>query len=269
MKLHLFSTDISGLELIDYLSKGITVTCVIVPSNRQTSTKVKTLTDAAVARGLPTYIHKRGHSLGPDLPSAEVGISWLYSQIISVKDLKRYPAGILNMHGGAIPEYRGASVLQWAIINGEEEMGITWHEIVEEVDAGPIWAESKIPIPLDATAADMRKAMIAEGLRLFPEAWARFRDPNIKPRYPSLKGGRVWPQRKPEDGLIDKGWSERRVRDMVRALCPPWPPAFIKTEKGIVFIESVSVNPEPETIAYLAAENRIIYLRPIRGEATL
>lgn len=250
---------------MDLLPEGDSVSCIVIPSNRLDSAKVKGLRAEADAVGLPVAVHERGLDLSRDLSPAEAGLCWLYSQIISARDLSRYSSGILNMHGGAIPEYRGASVLHWAIINGEEELGVTWHELVEAVDAGPIWVESRIPITPDATGADMRRAMLAEGLRLFPEAWARFRHREGTPRYPDLANGRVWRQRRPSDGSISQGWSERQVRDMVRALCPPWPPPFIETDQGRAFIESVELTPEPEDVPYVTSEGRTIFMRPRRN----
>ena len=263
MDLHLFATDVSALELLKQLGPEDSVTRLIVPSNRLGSEKIARLIDAA---DLPIYEQRRRKPLDPDLPSADAAISWLYSQIIDAQDLARYPVGMLNMHGGTIPEYRGANVLQWAIINGEKELGITWHELVEEVDAGPIWVESRIPIPPTATAVEMRAAMIVEALRLFPKAWARFRNKLGHPRIPKLDQGRVWPSRKPEDGRIAPGWPGGRVRDMVRALCSPWPPATVCCDGSWVPVGGVLKRPEPGTIPYRTAEGTLVYLRRTRTE---
>ena len=267
MNLHLFSTDQSCMKPIDMLPQDNMVSSIIVPSNRVNTPKVRAVLSEASSRGLPVRIHQRGQHLEPDLPPADAAISWLYSQIFSVDDLNRYPAGILNMHGGKIPEYRGASVLHWAIINGEEELGITWHEIIKDVDAGPIWAESTVPIPREATAMHLRTAMIAKGLQLFRQAWARFQDPNASPRYPDPKDGRVWRQRRASDGQISKGWTERRVRDIVRAQCPPWPPAFVDIDGDRMAIRGCSVTQtEPGDILYLTSENKTIFLRPLNRD---
>ncbi len=239
------------------------MTCLIVPGNRRGSGKIARLMEAA---DLPISEHRYRRPLDPDLPPADAAISWLYSQIIDARNLMRYPVGILNMHGGTIPGYRGANVLQWAIINGEKELGITWHELVKEVDAGPIWAESRIPISSAATAAEMREAMISEAFRLFPEAWARFRNKSGRPRMPRLDQGRVWPPRKPEDGRIGPGWPGRRVRDMVRALCPPWPPATVSCDGDWVFVRQVLEYPEPGTIPYRTAEGALLHLRRAGSE---
>lgn len=237
---------------------------VVIPSNRGASGKV-----AAVRAKAPVQVveHPRGERLPDNIPAADAVLSWLYSQLIAPEDLERYARGGLNMHGGRLPDYRGASVLQWAIINGEERMGVTWHTIAAQVDAGAILAESQIPIPADATAADMRAIMIEEGLRLFPEAWRRFTTEAAPVRRIDPAEGRVWPQRKPSDGRIEEGWPERQVRDMVRALCPPWPPASIEQDGIIYNVRAVHAAPGNQRLAYRSAEGTILYLEadPVRS----
>jgi methionyl-tRNA formyltransferase len=262
MQIHLFSTDVSVLSLLDYLADSDVVTAILVPSNRRGSDKILQLETAAHDAGLDVFQHQVQSRLSPDVPPADAGVSWLYSQIIDPLDLKRYAGGVLNMHGGKIPEFRGSSVLHWAIIQGEREQGITWHECADDVDAGPIWAESTIPIPCQATAAEMRTAMIEEGIRLFPEAWARFTSKSGSPRVPDLSVGNVWPRRRPEDGLIGGGWTERRVRDLVRALCLPWPPATVVDGERFVPIDKVCLEPGLNAIPYRTAEGKLIYLQP-------
>tara|TARA_R110002051_G_scaffold8568_2_gene35596 strand:- start:1035 stop:1646 length:612 start_codon:yes stop_codon:yes gene_type:complete len=57
-----------------------------------------------------------------------------------------------NFHGGVLPEYRGVGIFSWAIINEEEETGITLHELDKGLDTGPVIACQKFPINKDSTA---------------------------------------------------------------------------------------------------------------------
>jgi methionyl-tRNA formyltransferase len=257
VNVHLFATDISGLRLLEEAGGAIRASCVIVPANRRGAAKIAELEKKAQT---PVFVHERGMALPEGLPNADAAISWLYSQIIRETDLRRYPRGVLNMHGGKIPEYRGANVLQWAIINGESELGITWHELVKEVDAGPIWAECAIDMPAEATALEMRTRMIEAGLELFETAWRRFVTRDYTPRLANLDSGKIWPSRKPEDGRIEADWREQKVHDMVRALCPPWPPATVFVDNAWVPVGGVSRRLLENSIPYSTAEGRIIYL---------
>jgi methionyl-tRNA formyltransferase len=168
------------------------------------------------------------------------------------------------MHGGRIPEYRGANVLQWAIVNGDSDLGVTWHEMVKEVDAGPIWAEGTVPIAPDATAWRVRELMIEKGIELFPLALLNMLS-KTNGRVPDTMAGRVWPARRPEDGRIEPGLPARKVRDLIRALCPPWPPAFIEIEGRRVSVTGVGSEPAAGTNAYVTAEGRTLHLQTRGG----
>lgn len=259
LNVHLITTDATCFSVVDKFRHDINISCLIIPENRLGSDKIIELYDHAKSRGVPVCVHKRGSPFDQSIPPASAAISWLYSQIIQANDIFRYKCGVINMHGGKMPEYRGASVLHWAIINGEDELGVTWHDMVEEVDAGAIRAEALLPISRDSTAWDVRQQLVDVGTELFPEAWKNLLDGRCV-RTPDLSMGRVWPQRKPEDSRIEPGWTERQVRDMVRAMCPPWPPAFVETSLGHVGVQAVTTTPESNSIPYETAEGVTLYL---------
>ena len=79
--------------------------------------------------------------------------------------------------------------------------------------------------PREMSALEIRGKMIEKGVALFPSAWKKFLDK--KARMPDLSGGKRWPPRSAVDGEIGEYWSEEMVRNIVRALCPPWPSAYI------------------------------------------
>ena len=109
--------------------------------------------------------------------------------------------------------------------------------------------------------------MIAAAIGSFPEAWTAFRSATTPLRIPDLKQGRVWPQRRLKDGLIEANWPEDRVRNMVRALCAPWPPAYVMDSGAPFAVERISDHPEGDALPYRTQEGRIVYLcaseRPI------
>ncbi|MEM8970656.1 MAG: formyltransferase family protein [Pseudomonadota bacterium] len=257
MKIHLYATDQSALELTKALNDDDEITALIVPANRMNSQKIRQLKTKSP---YPVFVHHTKVPLDNDLPPASVAVSWLYSQVFGTDILRRYSQGMLNMHGGKIPQYRGASVLQWAIIHGEKELGITWHEIVEEVDAGAIWAECTIAIGEKMTSMDVRECMLLSGTALFDEAWRRFSRDGQPVRIPNLKGGRIWPQRKPSDGEIGPGLSEKQLRDLVRALCPPWPAPTIKHGSRVLEVNTIDSVASPVSVAYETAEGKTVFL---------
>ena len=139
MNVHLYATDVSVFRLLKILpkQKEINVTAIVIPENRLNAIKVNELVENR--EDIPVYVHKRSNWSPFELPDADIAISWLYSQIIPPNILETYHYGILNMHGGRIPQYRGGSVLQWAIINGEDKIGLCIHSMIGgELDSGNI-----------------------------------------------------------------------------------------------------------------------------------
>lgn len=258
MDLHLFTTDVSAFTLLAHLGTDDRVTCIVVPENRLASEKVRRVRALAP---VPVQIHRRNSTLDAGLPPAQAAVSWFYSQIIAPADLARYPQGILNMHGGRIPEYRGANVLNWAIANGEREIGITWHLLVAEIDAGPIYAETIVPVSDDESACDARAKIIEAGHRLFPHAWQRLRLGLAPLRCPDPGQGKAWPSRRPEHGRIEADWPERRVRAMIRAQCPPWPPAFLMDGDHRIEVDGISDTALSGAVPYRTSDGRWLYLR--------
>ena len=166
------------------------------------------------------------------------------------------------MHGGRIPDYRGANVLNWAIASGETRLGVTWHEIVEKVDAGGILAESSIPIGPNDTAADVRAAMIVEGIRLFPDAFKRFRDGDTPIRVPVLEQGRVWPSRRAQHGRIESNWPREKVWAMIRAQTGPWPDATVLYQGEWCSVCNIRNSDGPGLIPYTADDGAVFFLVP-------
>tara|TARA_Y100001970_G_scaffold116227_1_gene144698 strand:+ start:1356 stop:2150 length:795 start_codon:yes stop_codon:yes gene_type:complete len=259
MQLHLYTTDPSGLDLAAVLGEDDHFTAVIVPKNRENAKKVLAVREQSE---WPVTLHTPGSPLPEETPQADAIISWLYSQIISVDLLNSYPRGGINMHGGRIPDYRGANVLNWAIANGETELGVTWHEIVEKVDAGGILVDSSVSIRPNDTAIDIRATMITEGIRTFPEALQRFCDGAPPVRVPELQEGKVWQSRRPEHARIELGWDRTRVWNMIRAQTGPWPDAMIKVEGAWRPVHGIVTSDAPGLIPYKTSDGSVIFLVP-------
>ncbi len=257
MRVILLSTDPSCLKLVSAIQPPHQVVALIVPSNRLDSDKTRQLVSQS---NYPVHFHARGKAFEADVPEADIGVSWLYSQIILASDLDRFHLSVLNMHGGKIPEYRGANVLNWAIANGERDIGVTWHKLVEAVDAGPIVAEGTICVGDDVTALEARSRMIAEGIRLFPEAWRRVIEGLPPTRIPDLERGRLWPPRRPHHGRIQPDWPENKVRAIIRAQCDPWPAATVEHGGNDVPVREVHDTPAPGRMPYRTAEGRVLFL---------
>ena len=82
---------------------------------------------------------------------------------------------------------------------------------------------------------------------------------------PTLTEGKIWPQRKPLDSCIRKGESERRVKDLVRANCFPWPRAYIEIDGENIKIDKVVREPQLDSIPYNTKSGKIIHLKKLNN----
>ena len=245
----MFTTSESASDLIDICHRGGygKVIAVVYPKNRRNTEKVEYVKQMAKAYGLPVIEQPYKDRVDEfdkilDDLGAGLGISWSYSQVLQPSTLNRFPLGIWNMHGGRIPEYRGANVLQWAIANGERELGVTWHIMREEIDAGEILAEDTVNIEPEETALDARAKIFAKGIELFEQLWKKFICGNLTPKPPDLSKGRMYPPRKPIHGMILRNMTYWQIKNLLRAQCPPWPSPYLVIENQLRPVLGVSLE---------------------------
>ncbi|MDI9366378.1 MAG: methionyl-tRNA formyltransferase [Flavobacterium sp.] len=90
------------------------------------------------------------------------------------------PMGTINVHGSLLPQYRGAAPINWAIINGETETGVTTFKLQHAIDTGNILLQQTIPIPEDATVGDIHDAMKEIGAATLVKTMQRLAEGSIK-----------------------------------------------------------------------------------------
>jgi len=142
----------------------------------------------------------------------------------SLLDLPRL--GALNLHGSLLPRYRGRCPLNWVLVHGETETGITLHYMEAKADRGDIVAQQAIPITPEDTAVTLLARMTAAAGELFRETYPRLRSGQAE-RVPqdhaqaSYFGGRG-----PEDGRLDWRQPATVIYNLMRAVTHPYPGAF-------------------------------------------
>jgi methionyl-tRNA formyltransferase len=135
------------------------------------------------------------------------------------------PMGCVNVHGSLLPKYRGAGPIQWAIINGDTETGITTMLMDEGMDTGAILLHERITINSDDTAGTLSIRLADLGGRLLLDTLAQLKAGKLVPRQQDHSGATLAPLLKKEDGLIDWTMSATAIANRVRGLSP-WPGAF-------------------------------------------
>lgn len=158
--------------------------------------------------------------------------SFYYRRMLSPALLATARRGALNLHGSLLPRYRGRAPVNWAVLNGEVETGATLHYMAAKPDAGDIVAQRAVPIGPDDTAREVQERVAAAGAALLDDVLpALFA--GTAPRRPNdLAAGSYFGGRSPDDGRIDLAWAAKRVHDLVRAVAPPYPGAFVDLPGG-------------------------------------
>ncbi len=148
-----------------------------------------------------------------------------YGRILHAPILHLPPMGCVNVHGSLLPKYRGAAPVQWAVINGETETGITTMLMDEGMDTGPMLLQERLTIMPDDTAGTLAPRLAELGGRLLVETIAQLKAVTLTPKKQDDKQATLAPLLKKEDGLIDWKMKATSLADRVRGLSP-WPGAY-------------------------------------------
>src|SRR5258706_2692093 len=90
------------------------------------------------------------------------------------------PKGTINLHGSLLPQYRGAAPINWAVINGEKETGVTTFKLKHEIDTGDMLLQESIPIGEDETAGEVHDKMKEIGAQLLVKTIQGLADGELK-----------------------------------------------------------------------------------------
>ena len=148
-----------------------------------------------------------------------------FGRILPAVILQLPRSGCINVHGSLLPKYRGAGPIQWAIINGENETGISTMFMDEGMDTGDILLQKSLPIRPDDTAGSLSARLAELGGRLLIDTIVQLQAGTLVRQPQDSRRVSMAPLLKKEDGLIDWALSateiERRLRGMT-----PWPGVY-------------------------------------------
>ncbi|MEQ9873176.1 bifunctional UDP-4-amino-4-deoxy-L-arabinose formyltransferase/UDP-glucuronic acid oxidase ArnA [Pectobacterium brasiliense] len=168
----------------------------------------------------PLWVN-RIRELAPD-----VIFSFYYRTLLSDDILQLPSFGAFNLHGSLLPRYRGRAPVNWVLVNGETQTGVTLHKMVSRADAGDIVAQSVVAIDEEDTALTLHgkcrtaaAALLAQQLPLI-----RSREITLTPQDDSRAS--YFGRRTAADGLIDWQKSAREINNLIRAVTEPYPGAF-------------------------------------------
>lgn len=156
----------------------------------------------------------------------DVLVSAHYRRMVSAEFLAIFPRGGVNLHASLLPRFRGRAPINWVLVEGETETGVTLHEMTDAPDAGPILGQRSFAIDRDDTALSLTGKACVATRDLLGDLLPKIAS-GTAPRTPQdERHATVMPARRPEDGLIDWSQDAERIRNLVRAVTRPWPGAF-------------------------------------------
>lgn len=184
----------------------------------------------AAEHGIPVYAPDdvnhplwvdRIQKLAPD-----VIFSFYYRNLLCDDILSVATKGAFNLHGSLLPAYRGRAPLNWALVNGETETGVTLHKMVRRADAGGIVAQLKVGIGADETALELHHKLCIAAQSLLRDALPTIRQGTFTETAQDESKASSFGRRTPEDGRLDWAKPARQLHNLVRAVTDPWPGAY-------------------------------------------
>jgi methionyl-tRNA formyltransferase len=218
------------------------------PSGRGNKIAAPPVKEFAVRHGLtvhqPTKIRNEEALALFASHDADVVVVVAYGRILPSTFLQTPKRGCINVHFSLLPQYRGAAPVNWAIVRGEHETGVTTMQIVEELDAGAILLHRKTAIGETETAPELMTRLSAMGAEALSETLARL--DVIVPRPQDEEKATFAPVLKKEDGLIDWAFDAAQIERRVRGF-QPWPNAYTTYSSQRLVIWRASVVSDAKT----------------------
>jgi UDP-4-amino-4-deoxy-L-arabinose formyltransferase/UDP-glucuronic acid dehydrogenase (UDP-4-keto-hexauronic acid decarboxylating) len=164
---------------------------------------------------------EKGKALKPDFI-----FSFYYRKLLSQQWLDVPSRGAFNLHGSLLPDYRGCAPVNWAILRGETQTGVTLHHMIRQADAGDIVDQEAVPIARDDTALTLYAKLEDAARKLLDRTLPDIAE-GTAPRIPQEESEATYfGRRRPADGQIDWAQEAETIYNLVRAVTDPYPGAF-------------------------------------------
>lgn len=249
MKIAVFAYHNIGYECLKVLidDNEEIVAVVTHEDDPQEEIWFQSVADLAQAHHLPVYTPSSPNTpafvdlvrkLAPD-PI----FSFYYRRLLS-RELLTIPClGGVNLHGSLLPKYRGRSPVNWVLINGERETGVTLHYMVEKADAGDIIAQCRVPVEIEDTASTLFHKLTTVAAELLKETISLLKA-GTAPRIPQdSRMAMTFGGRRPEDGKVIWQWSAAAIYNLIRAVTHPYPGAFTFHSGKKLYLWAATLNP--------------------------
>jgi methionyl-tRNA formyltransferase len=199
-----------------------------------------------------------------------------YGKILpkSILDIPRY--GCVNLHGSILPRYRGAAPIQWTVINGEKETGVTTMLMNEGIDTGDILLVKTTPVGEDETSGELFDRLAALCPDLLMETLERLEEGSVVPQKQNDADATYAPSLSRELSWIDWNLPAETIHNRIRGLAP-WPLALTEVAgKRLKLFSSRKTDEKPqgngtffakkEGLFAVCGDGRVLFLPEVQAE---
>lgn len=244
-----FGSPEFALPCLDALNEISDVAAVVSqpdrPAGRGLSVRAPAVKQRALELGLDVWQPKkvRTEEFAARLRNlhADVGVVVAYGRILPGTVLEAPRMGCVNVHASLLPRWRGAAPIQWSIVHGDEETGVTLMQMDEGMDTGPTLATARVPIGRDDDAASLSARLSTLGGHLLRRELPRYVAGELSPTAQDDSRATMAPPLRKSDGWIDWNKPAKAVHDQIRGM-NPWPGAQTRLDGRTIKIHRATFS---------------------------
>lgn len=168
------------------INEGYDVKAIVANYSKGTSRKARQLEIQAVAEAhnIPVLLPEKLRDIKEQLTSynAEAAVLVAYGKMVPQDIIDIFPKGIVNIHPSLLPEYRGSTPIETAILEGCEKTGVSLMKLVKAMDAGPIWVQKEITLGGHESKQALTTQLLSLGKELLVEHLPAILDGTLQPQ---------------------------------------------------------------------------------------
>lgn len=219
-----------GVRVLGVIRRMATLVGVVAhPEDPEDGVRYESVFTEARRLGVPAIrLHGKRPELEDFVRQCAPDLIWItdYRYLLPERILGLAPRGAVNLHPSLLPKYRGRAVVNWAILRGETEFGLTAHFVDAGMDTGDIIAVRRFGLTQAEDVGDALDKLYPLYESVAIEVLTAFCNENVPRRTQDHTQATEFPRRRPADGLINWTAPARDVWNLIRAVAAPYPGAF-------------------------------------------
>lgn len=256
------------------IERGHDIAAVVSHHAGSTSRNQRDLEVAKIAEehGIPIFLPNSPSEIMDELRALDADIAVLaaYGRIISQQVIDIFPMGIVNIHPSLLPKYRGPTPIESAILNGDQETGVSIMQLTAGMDEGPIYAQRTVQIEGNEEKFHLYSEIVSVSSQLFFEVFPQIVDETLKPTPQDDTNATYSMLIQKSDGVIDWSKPAEQIEREIRAYAG-WPQS--RTRLGdidVIVLDSTviptDIDTTPGKIEILYDENaKTLRVQTARG----